>query len=62
MPWPGFSHLSDADAFAIAAFLKSLPPVANKTAGPFKPTDKVTVFVSTVLAADAYNALPDALK
>lgn len=62
MPWPGFSHLSDADAFAIAAFLKSLPPVANKAPGPFKPSDKVTVFVSTVLAADAYNALPDALK
>lgn len=62
MPWPGFSHLSDVDALAIAAFLKSLPPVANKAAGPFKPSDKVTVFVSTVLPADAYNALPGALK
>ena len=29
MPWPWFSHLSDADARAIAAYLRSLPPVAN---------------------------------
>jgi len=62
MPWPGFSHLSDQDALAIAAFLKSLPAVDNKVPGPFKPTDKVTVFVSAVLPADAYNALPDSLK
>ena len=62
MPWPGFSHLSDEDAFAIAAFLKSLPAVANKAPGPYKPTDKVTVFVSAVLSADAYNALPSSLK
>lgn len=62
MPWPGFSHLTDDDAFAIAAFLKSLPAVANKAPGPFKSSDKATVFVSAVLPADAYNALPDALK
>ncbi len=30
MPWGSFSHLTDDDAMAIAAFLKSLPPVSNK--------------------------------
>jgi mono/diheme cytochrome c family protein len=62
MPWPGFAHLTDEDAFAIAAFLAGLPPIAEKAPGPFKPDDKVTVFVSAVLPADAYNALPQALK
>jgi mono/diheme cytochrome c family protein len=62
MPWPGFAHLSDGDASAIANFLKSLPAVANKAPGPFKAGDKVTVSVSAVLPADAFNALPAALK
>ncbi len=30
MPSPSFAHLTDDDANAIAAFLKSLPPVHNK--------------------------------
>lgn len=29
MPWPNFATLTDADAYAIAAFLKSLPPVRH---------------------------------
>lgn len=62
MPFASFSHLTDADAEAIAAFLKSLPAVKNKAAGPFKPTDKVTVFVSAVLPPDVYNAMPAAQK
>jgi mono/diheme cytochrome c family protein len=62
MPWPGFAHLTDEDAAAIAVFLKSLPAVANKAPGPFKPTDTVNIFVSAVLPAEAYNALPAALK
>ncbi|HUN48053.1 MAG TPA: cytochrome c [Stellaceae bacterium] len=45
MPWRAFSKLSRADALAIAAYLKSLPPVQNRVAGPFGPSDKPTVFV-----------------
>ncbi|HUN51134.1 MAG TPA: cytochrome c, partial [Candidatus Sulfotelmatobacter sp.] len=30
MPWRAFAGLSKADAFAIAAYLKSLPPVSHK--------------------------------
>ena len=29
MPWPAFQQLTDEDASAIAAYLKSLPPVRN---------------------------------
>ena len=31
MPWMSFSKLTDDDAFAIAAFLKSMPPVDNQS-------------------------------
>jgi mono/diheme cytochrome c family protein len=57
MPYPALSHLSDADAQAIVAFLKSLPAVSNETKN-FGPTDKPTTSVSTVLPPDVYNALP----
>ncbi|MEI9889966.1 MAG: hypothetical protein WDN45_04385 [Caulobacteraceae bacterium] len=37
MPWPDFSHLTKDDAEAVAAYLQSLPPVANKTPAPGAP-------------------------
>ena len=57
MPYAAFSHLTDADAEAIAAFLKSLPPVSNKVKN-FGPKEPVTVSVSAVLPPAVYNALP----
>ena len=57
MPWPAFAHLTDEDAGAIAAFLKSLPPVSNKIVS-YKSGEKVPVAVSAVLPPDVYNALP----
>ncbi|HSV01147.1 MAG TPA: cytochrome c [Roseiarcus sp.] len=57
MPYPALSHLSDADAQAIVAFLKSLPPVANQVKN-FGPNEKPTVSVSAVLPPDIFNALP----
>jgi mono/diheme cytochrome c family protein len=57
MPYPALSHLSDADAQAIVAFLKSLPAVSNETKN-FGPTDKPTISVSAVLPPDVYNSLP----
>ena len=30
MPWPDFANLTDADAAAIAKYLKSIPPVSHK--------------------------------
>ncbi|WNJ99790.1 c-type cytochrome [Thalassospiraceae bacterium LMO-JJ14] len=35
MPFPSYASLSDADADALAAYLKSLPAIPNKVAGPF---------------------------
>ena len=61
MPYAAFSHLTDADAQAIAAFLKSLPPVSNKVKN-FGPNEKVTINVSAVLPPDVYNALPASQK
>jgi mono/diheme cytochrome c family protein len=58
MPYNSYAHLTDADASAIVAFLQSLTPVNNKNLGPFPPSEKVPVFVSAVLPADVYNALP----
>ncbi len=58
MPWQGLSHLTKSDALAIAAFLKSLPPVSNKVPGPFGPNDKPTVLVMSVQPGDVYAGLP----
>ena len=58
MPYEAYSHLTHADALAIVAYLKSLPPVSHKVAGPFGPDEKVTVFVMSVQPADVYNNLP----
>jgi mono/diheme cytochrome c family protein len=61
MPSASFAHLSDDDANAIAAFLKSLPPVRNKIVS-FKSSDTVPISVSAVLPPKVYNALPASQK
>ena len=62
MPYAAFSHLTDEDAQAIAAFLKSLPAVTNKNVGPFKSSEGVTINVSAVLPPAVFNALPASQK
>jgi mono/diheme cytochrome c family protein len=62
MPYPALSHLTDEDAQAVAAFLKSIPAVDHKNAGPIPASDKATVFVSVILPADAYNAMQASKK
>jgi mono/diheme cytochrome c family protein len=42
MPYQDFAHLSDADAYAIAAFLKSIPAVKHMNLGPVAPGHAVT--------------------
>ncbi|HWB46197.1 MAG TPA: c-type cytochrome [Hyphomicrobiaceae bacterium] len=49
MPWRGFANLTKSDAMAIAAYLKSLPPIKNKVPGPFGPTQTPTSFVMKVV-------------
>ena len=38
---------------AIAAFLKSLPPLKHKVPGPFGPNEKPTVFVMKVVPSES---------
>lgn len=42
MSWRSFANLTPKDAYAIAAYLKSLPPVKHKVPGPFGETEKPT--------------------
>ncbi|WP_438618139.1 c-type cytochrome [Oryzifoliimicrobium ureilyticus] len=53
MPWRRFAKLQPADLHAIAVYLRSLPPVTNKVAGPFGPTEQVTVSVFKIVPPDA---------
>lgn len=57
MPVASFKHLTKADALAMAAYLKSLPPVHHKVPGPFGPNQKPTSFVYKVLPPSVYWAL-----
>jgi mono/diheme cytochrome c family protein len=52
MPWRALANLTKEDALAIAAYLKSLPPVRNKVPGPFGPTEKSTSFVMKIVAPE----------
>ncbi len=36
MPWPQYAHLSSQDAEALAAYLKSLPPIKERGSGAFR--------------------------
>ena len=42
MPWPAFAKLSDEDALAIVAYLRSLPPVEHLVPENVKPGTKAT--------------------
>ena len=53
MPWHAFASFSRDDAFAIAAYLKSLPPVVNDVPGPFGPNETPTGYVLRVHAPEA---------
>jgi hypothetical protein len=60
MPSEWFHHLTKGDALAIAAYLKTLPPIKNKVPGPFGPAQKPVDFVMQVIPADQYMAAPAA--
>ena len=49
MPWRAFASLTKTDAQAIAAYLKSLPAVANQVPGPFGPSETPTSFVMKIV-------------
>ena len=49
MPYGWYSKLSDEDAGAMAAYLKSLAPISNKVPGPFGPSETPTGPYQTVV-------------
>ena len=53
MPWHAFANLTKQDVDAIVAYLRSLPPVANKVPGPFGPTEVPTSFVMKIVPPGA---------
>jgi len=59
MPWRAFADLTAPDALAIAAFLRSLPPVRNAVPGPFGPDQPVTAqHVMAVISPSVWSGLP----
>lgn len=42
MPWPAFAGITDEDAFAIAAYLKSLPPVSHRVPASVRPGQRAS--------------------
>jgi mono/diheme cytochrome c family protein len=61
MPWPNAAQLSDEDAFALAAYLKSLPPVAHHVPDrvpPGKPVAGACLELPAPPAWDAPRAAP----
>lgn len=54
MPYEAYKSLTKSDALAIAAYLKSLPPVSHQVAGPFGPSETPTTFVMAVIPGAVY--------
>ena len=49
MRWRNFAAMTPEDAAAVAAYLKSLPPVSNQVPGPFGAGEKPTSFVMRII-------------
>ena len=48
MPWPNYSNMTDSDASAIAAYLKTLPPIKQRIPGPFTANEPASGLRATV--------------
>ena len=53
MPWMSFANMTDDDAHAIAAYLKSLAPISNKSPGPFGANETPTAPYETIAMPQA---------
>lgn len=58
MPWHAYADLTKADALAVAAYLKSLPPVSHQVGGPYGPSQTPAEAVMVVIPPDVYSRLP----
>jgi hypothetical protein len=58
MPWRDFANFSSEDAHAIAAYLRSLPPVKHAVPGPFGPKEVPSTLVFVIVPGDVYAKMP----
>lgn len=58
MPWDALAHLTPEDAQAIAAYLKSLPPVNHAVPGPFGPNETPSTLVFVIVPGAVYAGMP----
>jgi hypothetical protein len=56
MPWTSFAHMSDQDAYALAAYLKSIPAVEHKLPDRVPPGGKAGTPVLVVPPPPAWDA------
>jgi len=56
MPWPNYSSLTDTDAYAIAAYLQSLPPIRHQVPAAVPPGQPVTGAVLVFPPPPAWDA------
>jgi mono/diheme cytochrome c family protein len=56
MPWGAYAHMSDEDAYALAAFIKSLPPIHHKVPDRIPPGVATTVPRLTFPPPPAWDA------
>jgi len=56
MPWPNYAHLTDEDAFAMAAYLKSLPPVKHSAPRALSPNQMPEGAFVTIPPPPAWDA------
>jgi mono/diheme cytochrome c family protein len=56
MPWPNFARLTDEEAYALAAYLKSLPPVRHAKPANLPPGAKAAGPVIAIPAPGAWDA------
>lgn len=58
MPSMDFAALEPKDADAIAAYLKSLPPIENAVPGPFGPGETPKGLVFVIVPGEVYAKMP----
>jgi mono/diheme cytochrome c family protein len=56
MPWPGFAQFTDEEAYAVAAYLKSLPPVRHAKVPTLPPGTKPATAGLTFPPPPAWDA------
>jgi mono/diheme cytochrome c family protein len=56
MPWTDFANFSDDDAYAVAAYLKSIPPVKHKVPDALHPGVKATGSIIVFPPPSAWDA------